>query len=675
MSLIKRLMHRVGQSFFLFGLLSIMWFLFRTGTKPTRICYPCQQASASSGSLWLMAYVLPIVSIKHPLSLPRLKSKNSILTVFLLVLVSSLMISTNMFSTMGDGQIASAAQETAMKLLNSHPQAQSLGSSDMITVNGTWAKNDSAEETNQSATDASNAGPTDIDRRWEELNRKLDKSGVKGTNISAVYAKTTVEPSIQPDAPPSLVGFSSMEREPSDEAVYKLVDNAITQVLGPRGLSEIIKPGDRVVIKVNLVYPSGGMPGEQGRGIITDPRIVRYVAEKVRKIIGTEGTADLKVVDTTFYDDENPSLKNNTHSFYYGRLERTGNDSVDQGDVCYDYNADGILDGVSGAQLVNLDSVGMSERFLTVVDEPIRGRSEVWLPKFLRTREQANGEGEYCDVYIGIPVLKSHGFAGVTGALKLHWGSMPGVFEKQEHAGYGWGTGDLRLFLDYLCAMNRARGFDVVIMDALTGTRKGPGNLTLDSDGNISTDYILTNSVLCSKDSVAIDTVEALFAGYLPESIPLLESAFRDGIGMNRPAYIDLRRFDAFYNHKKWLHENKIGRNAGRYPFEDGWGNAKTHNDFNSPSNVSVTCLGKKSNSDYVFEYNASESNPGDLGLARIDLLVNGEVIKRFFDHLSGDRAVVNLKDYANQKVRYRIAAWDQALNCALSKEKELEVK
>ncbi|HWQ20497.1 MAG TPA: DUF362 domain-containing protein, partial [Methanotrichaceae archaeon] len=138
---------------------------------------------------------------------------------------------------------------------------------------------------------------------------------------------------------------------------------------------------------------------------------------------------------------------------------------------------------------------------------------------------------------------------------------------------------------------------------------------------------------------------------------------------------IDLRGFDAFYSHKKWLHENKIGRDAGRYPFEDGWGNAKTHNDFQPPSNVSITCLGGKSGSNYVFEYAASESSPGDLGLARIDLFVNGEVVKRFYDHLSGDRVTVNLEKYSHERVRYRIAAWDLALNCALSEEKEIEVK
>lgn len=517
---------------------------------------------------------------------------------------------------------------------------------------------------------------SDISRRWAKVledMKEIQISGIKGTSISAVYANTIVKRSIPHDTPLSLVGFSCMNKEPSDEEVHVLVDDAIAQVLGPRGLSEIIKPGYKVVIKVNIVGPSQGLPSEKGRGIISDPRIVRYVAEKVRKIIGFDGNADLKVIDATFTADKNPSAKDNSHSFYYARLKRTGNGTIDKGDVCYDHNGDGILDGSSVAQIVNLDSVEMSERFLTVVEEPIRGRTEVWLPKFLRTRDQANGEAEYCDIYIGIPILKSHGLLGATGALKLHWGSMLGTLEKQEHAGYGFGTGDVRLFLDYLCAMNRARAFDLVIMDALTGNRNGPANKVTDEDAR--TDYILTNAVLCSKDSVAIDTVEALLAGYQLDSIPLLESAFRDGIGINKPAYIDLYGFDAFCRHKKWLYESYPGSGAGCYPFEDGWGNAKTHNDFMSLSNVSVTWLGKKPKSDYVFEFTASDSNPDDLRLARIDFLLNGEVKKRLFENLSGDRVTVNMEDYAHQKVRYRIAAWDQALNCALSEEKELVVE
>jgi hypothetical protein len=201
---------------------------------------------------------------------------------------------------------------------------------------------------------------SDISRRWEKINadmKQIQITGVQGTSISAVYANTTTRRSIPPDHPLSVVGFSSMTREPSDEEVYGLVDDAIAQVLGPRGLSEIIKPGQKVVIKVNIVGPSQGLPGEKGRGIISDPRIGRYVAGKVRDIIGFAGNADLKVIDATFTPEKNPSDINNPQSFYYARFQRSEGDQVDKDDVCYDYDADGILDGGSGAQLVNLDSV------------------------------------------------------------------------------------------------------------------------------------------------------------------------------------------------------------------------------------------------------------------------------------------------------------------------------
>ena len=511
---------------------------------------------------------------------------------------------------------------------------------------------------------------SDIGRRWEKIHadmRQLQISGVQGTSIESVYAGSGARRSIPHDAPLPVVGFASLTREPSDEEVRALVDESVAQVLGPRGLSALVRPGDRVVIKVNIVGPSQGLPGEKGRGIITDPRIVRHVAGRVREIIGFDGNADLKVIDATFTDNRDPSDRENPQSFYHARLERPGRETV-----WYDHDGDGILDGGSGAQLVNLDAVGRSERFLTVVDEPLRGPTDVWLPKFLRTREQAGGEGEFCDVYIGIPIFKSHGFCGMTGGLKLHWGSMLGLLEKQEHAGYGFGTGDVRLFLDYLCAMNRARGFDLVIMDALTANRSGPANKVDDPDAK--TDFILTNAILCSRDPVAIDTVETLFAGYRLDSIPLLESAFRDGIGINRPAFIDLKGFDAFHRQKRWLQETCPGCGTGSYPLEDMWGNARTQDDRNVPADLSVSCHRAGSDPEYVFEYAASESGPSEHGLARIDLFVNGAVITRLFDDLSGGTVAVDLGKYAHQRVRYQIAAWDEALNCTLSEEREIEV-
>jgi uncharacterized protein (DUF362 family) len=55
--------HRIKHSIFISGLLCIIWFLFRTGTKPSRAIYPCQQAAATGGYLWLATFVLPLISV------------------------------------------------------------------------------------------------------------------------------------------------------------------------------------------------------------------------------------------------------------------------------------------------------------------------------------------------------------------------------------------------------------------------------------------------------------------------------------------------------------------------------------------------------------------------------------------------------------------------------------
>ncbi len=65
MTMNRRVIHWISHHvhFFIFGWLCITWFLFRTGTKPSRIVYPCQQASIAGAHLWFAAYLLPLVSI------------------------------------------------------------------------------------------------------------------------------------------------------------------------------------------------------------------------------------------------------------------------------------------------------------------------------------------------------------------------------------------------------------------------------------------------------------------------------------------------------------------------------------------------------------------------------------------------------------------------------------
>lgn len=55
----KKLLKRVFNCYFLLGLLSLVWLMVRTGTKPTRALYPCQKVALANAGSWLSLFVIP----------------------------------------------------------------------------------------------------------------------------------------------------------------------------------------------------------------------------------------------------------------------------------------------------------------------------------------------------------------------------------------------------------------------------------------------------------------------------------------------------------------------------------------------------------------------------------------------------------------------------------------
>jgi hypothetical protein len=55
----KKLLRKVFNCYFPFGLLSLVWLVVRTGTKPTRALYPCQKVAAVNAGSWLSLFVIP----------------------------------------------------------------------------------------------------------------------------------------------------------------------------------------------------------------------------------------------------------------------------------------------------------------------------------------------------------------------------------------------------------------------------------------------------------------------------------------------------------------------------------------------------------------------------------------------------------------------------------------
>jgi len=72
---------------FFIGPLSLIWFLLRTGTRPTRVVYPCQRVASANVYVWITTWVLPFV-----LAIPQRltgagfgRKKNIAVTAILLV--------------------------------------------------------------------------------------------------------------------------------------------------------------------------------------------------------------------------------------------------------------------------------------------------------------------------------------------------------------------------------------------------------------------------------------------------------------------------------------------------------------------------------------------------------------------------------------------------------------
>ncbi|MFO7675515.1 MAG: DUF362 domain-containing protein [bacterium] len=57
--MLRAVRHFLHGSFAWLGIGSVLWLILRSGTKPDRLRYPCQQAAASTGAFWLSAFALP----------------------------------------------------------------------------------------------------------------------------------------------------------------------------------------------------------------------------------------------------------------------------------------------------------------------------------------------------------------------------------------------------------------------------------------------------------------------------------------------------------------------------------------------------------------------------------------------------------------------------------------
>lgn len=127
-----------NEHLILIGVVSLFWFIFRTGTKPTRITYPCQKAALGNSSVFLsLSVLLWLTSILTKTK--NLVSKNGI-SFLILLLAANLAISGG--GVLKSIHLAGAADPNRELFLSLEPnQASSFPASNLYVCNGHMVAN------------------------------------------------------------------------------------------------------------------------------------------------------------------------------------------------------------------------------------------------------------------------------------------------------------------------------------------------------------------------------------------------------------------------------------------------------------------------------------------------------------------------------------------------------
>lgn len=284
--------------------------------------------------------------------------------------------------------------------------------------------------------------------------------------------------------------------------VKQMIRDIAGQTMG--GMPNIVKKGDKVLIKINTVIP---VPANEG--FTTDPRMLEALIELVKE----QQPARIQI-------GERCAMGGNTRKAM---------------EVC------GIAEVAerTGAELCPFDDVPFD---MYTIDRPI-SFNEFPVPRPVRE----------ADVYIGLPKMKVHLHTTFTGAMKLQFGNLPD---------YDWMT---RCHRDdiyrKIVNLTRAANPKWFVMDSLYACQ-GNGPFSAYRDDLIK-DF---NTICGGPDPVAVDTVcEALMDWDYPgTNVPSTVLGAAEGLGTNRMEEIELTGAPLDRVKRRFRRQNTILQ--GQYP-------------------------------------------------------------------------------------------------------------
>lgn len=276
------------------------------------------------------------------------------------------------------------------------------------------------------------------------------------------------------------------------------------------GFASLIKDGDTVVIKPNLVgkmYKDNIQVPDEANGMTTDYRVVQAVVTLVREV---NPTGKIYVMENS----ANGLTRVNMDSLAYNKI--TGITAL--------YYIDEESGKWRDSNSVKLKKVKLGSKGLY---------SHVNYTYYL------NKLYYDADFLISVPVLKNHGSAGITGGIKnVGIGATPSNIYGKDSGTTNYltrslidhsGSNNMRLdwwIHDYfLC-----RPVDFVITDGIQGCQKGATCF--------STDIMNMRCILAGKDPVAVDAIQGYIMSHDPKKVPYLVLLNNDGKGCVDSKYI-----------------------------------------------------------------------------------------------------------------------------------------
>lgn len=414
--------------------------------------------------------------------------------------------------------------------------------------------------------------------------------------------------------PPSTVAIVRSERasadELTDEEIREMVRRAVALA---GGLGPIIKQGDTVVLKPNLVeirdYIGTRHPlPKLLSGVATDRRVVKAVAELAREA----GAGEIFVM-------EGSALSTAEAFRYYGYTPEN-------------------LPYVDAIIPIESDSGGWHE-----YDAPQLAKVDLQ-DGLYRKVYYLNRRYYEADVVISLPTLKNHWDAAVTGAVKNLaigatpaniYGAKPGDFLRWPAIPHG--NEDYHGFMHDFYKCKPAR---FAVMDGLVGIQRGPTPNSSRGAASYEECRMNMRCILASADPVAMDVVAALVMGWDPQTVKYLQYLGADGTGNADPADIQVTGCKVA----------EVRRNfAGVRPS----GGGGTYTD-NTPPQVKVARAEVKKDH-YLLSLAAGKDT------VRVEIYLDGRragVFKDGFANLS-----LSLGDLPAGEHRVRIVAFDRFLN------------